>query len=69
MLPQQRLLLELLTMSGDIAVPTDAKDSILWRTLDECAQQRLIALDEINDNICRVSVTALGRATLKQPAR
>lgn len=65
MLPQQRLLLELLTMSGDIAVSTDAKDSILWRTLDECAQQRLVSLGDINTSICRVSVTALGRATLK----
>ena len=65
MLPQQRLLLELLTMSGDIAVPMEAKDTILWRTLDECEQQRLVALNNINDSICRVSVTALGRATLK----
>jgi hypothetical protein len=39
MLPQQRLLLELLTMSGDIAVPMEAKGTILWRTIDECAQQ------------------------------
>ena len=65
MLPQQRLLLELLSMSGDIAVPTDAKDTILWRTLDECVQARLASLDEINDTISRVSVTALGRASLK----
>ena len=65
MLPQQRLLLELLSMSGDIAVPMDAKDTILWRTLDECAQARLVSLDEINDSISRVSVTALGRMSLK----
>jgi hypothetical protein len=65
MRPQQRLLLELLTMSGDIAVPMEAKGTILWRTLDECEQQRLVALNNINDSICRVSVTALGRATLK----
>ncbi len=65
MLPQQRMLLELLTMSGDIAVPRDNKDSILWRTLDECVQHRLVELDEINDHICRISVTALGRASLK----
>ncbi len=68
MLPQQRLLLELLAMSGDIAVPQDNKDSILWRTLDECAQQRLVELDEINAHICRISVTALGRASLKNRA-
>jgi hypothetical protein len=65
MRPQQRLLLELLTMSGDIAVPMEAKGTILWRTIDECAQQWLLALNNINDSICRVSVTALGRATLK----
>ena len=65
MLPQQRLLLELLTMSGDIAVPMEAKGTILWRTIDECAQQWLLALNNINDSICRVSVTALGRATLQ----
>ncbi len=52
-------------MSGDIAVPTDAKDTILWRTLDECVQARLVSLDEINDNMSRISVTALGRASLK----
>ncbi len=65
MLPQQRLLLELLTMSGDIAVPMEAKGTILWRTLDECVQKRLVSLGKINDGICRVSVTTLGRATLK----
>ena len=65
MLPQQRLLLELLSMSGDIAVPTNVKDTILWRTLDECVQARLVSLDEINDNISRVSITALGRASIK----
>jgi hypothetical protein len=65
MLPQQRLLIELLTMSGDIAVPRDGADTILWRTLDECAQNRLIILEDINDSVCRVSVTALGRLSLK----
>ncbi len=33
MLPQQKLLLELLAMSGDIAVPAEARETILWRTL------------------------------------
>ena len=65
MLPQQRLLLELLTMSGDIAVPKDAKETILWRTLEECVNKRLITLKDINDSICRISVTALGRVRLK----
>ena len=65
MLPQQRLLLELLNMSGDIAVPNDAKGTILWRTLEECVNQRLVTLEDINESICRISVTALGRASLK----
>lgn len=65
MLPQQRLLIELLSMSGDIAVPTDAKDTILWRTLEECSKARLLSVDEINDSMCRISVTALGRLSLK----
>ncbi len=35
-LRQQQPLLELLIMSGEIAVPVDAEDTILWRTLKEC---------------------------------
>ena len=65
MLPQQRLLLELLNMSGDIAVPKDAQETILWRTLEECVKQRLVTLEDINQSICRISVTALGRVSLK----
>ena len=66
MLPQQRLLLELLTMSGDIAVPMEeGKDTILWRTLNECEHQRLVVVNKINDSMSRISVTALGRASLK----
>lgn len=66
MLPQQRLLLELLSMSGDIAVPTDNKDTILWRTLDECKAKRWTELVEISPGMCRVSVTAGGRVDLKK---
>ena len=66
MLPQQRLLLELLSMSGDIAVPTDNKDTILWRTLGECKDKSWASLKEINSGICRVSVTAIGRLALKE---
>jgi hypothetical protein len=64
MLPQQRLLLELLSMSGDIAVPTDHKDTILWRTLGECKDNSWAALTAINPGMCRVSVTAIGRLAL-----
>jgi hypothetical protein len=66
MLPQQRLLLELLSMSGDIAVPTDNKATILWCTLDECKAKRWAELTEINPGMCRVSVTAVGRIDLKK---
>ena len=66
MLPQQRLLLELLSMSGDIAVPTDDKDTILWRTLDECKNKSWTKLEEINSGMYRVSVTAVGRLALKK---
>ncbi len=66
MLPQQRLLLELLSMSGDIAVPTDNKDTILWRTLDECKDKSWVTLTEINPGMCRVSVTAVGRLALNK---
>jgi hypothetical protein len=66
MLPQQRLLLELLCMSGDIAVPTDHTDTILWRTLNECQSKRWAKLTEINAGMCSVSVTASGRIDLKK---
>ena len=66
MLPQQRLLLELLSMSGDIAVPTDHNDTILWRTLDECKDKSWATLNEINPGMCRVSVTAVGRLALNK---
>ena len=51
-------------MSGDIAVPTDNKDTILWRTLGECRDKSWAALKEINPGMCRVSVTAIGRLAL-----
>jgi hypothetical protein len=53
-------------MSGDIAVPTDNKATILWRTLDECKAKRWAELTEINPGMCRVSVTAVGRIDLKK---
>ena len=52
-------------MSGDIAVPKDAQETILWRTLEECVDQKLVTLEDINQSICRISVTALGRVRLK----
>lgn len=60
-LPQQRLVLELIIMSGDIGVPESDEDTILWRTLRECAAARWITLTEISPKIHRVSITAVGR--------
>lgn len=51
-------------MSGDIAVPTDHKDTILWRTLGECKDNSWATLTAINPGMCRVSVTAIGRLAL-----
>ena len=65
MLQEERWRRGLVTRSGDSGGPRDGADTILWRTLDECAQNRLIILEDINDSVCRVSVTALGRLSLK----
>ncbi len=64
-LPQQRLLLELLCMSGDIAVPLDSEDSILWRTLYECQDEGWVRVREIGSGMHRVSVTAVGRVIVR----
>lgn len=60
-LPQQRLLLELLAMSGDIAVALNPKDSLMWRTLEECRAAGWIELFDINPEWARASITRAGR--------
>ena len=60
-LPQQQLLLELLIMSGQIAVPGDARETILWRTLEECRAARWLTWVEINPGLFTIEITRKGR--------
>ncbi len=60
-LPQQQLLLELLIMSGQIAVPADDTDTILWRTLEECKKTGWITLVEISPGLFSIEITRKGR--------
>ncbi len=64
LLPQQQLVLELLRMSGEIAVLESAEGTILWRTLQECRQNRWIAKTEVSPGVFSVSLTAAGRREL-----
>ena len=64
-LPQQRLLMELLLASGNIAVPSDARGTILWRTLEECRQARWITVSEISTDFLSIGITRAGRAVVK----
>jgi hypothetical protein len=61
-LPQQRLLLELLIMSGQIAVTSNAEDTILWRTVMECKDNRWITWIEVSPGIFQIEITRAGRA-------
>ncbi len=67
-LPQQRLLLELLLASGHIAVPGDARGTILWRTLEECRQARWITVAEISPDFFSIGITRAGRTAVKDGA-
>ncbi len=60
-LPQQQLLLELLIMSGEIAVPGDAGNTILWRTLLECRAAGWLTSVEISPGLFRIEITTKGR--------
>lgn len=60
-LPQQQLLLELLIMSGQIAVPADDRDTILWRTLDECKKTGWIIWVEVSPGLFSIDITRKGR--------
>ncbi len=60
-LPQQQLLLELLIMSGQIGVLGDARDTILWRTLEECRATGWLTWVEINPGLFSVEITRKGR--------
>ena len=63
-LPQQRLLLELLVMSGDIAVNDENKDSLLWRTLKECEENRWTRLGFVSQGFHSVTITPGGRRAI-----
>ena len=65
MMPQQRLLLELLMMSGDIAVTQLGENSVLHRTLHECANRGWITLNEISQGFAKAAITPRGRARVK----
>ncbi len=60
-LPQQQLLLELLIMSGQIAVPEDSNDTILWRTLKECRTAGWLTSVEVSPGLFSVEITRAGR--------
>jgi hypothetical protein len=60
-LPQQQLLLELLIMSGQIAVPADDTDTILWRTLKECRKEGWLTWIEVSPGLFSIEVTRKGR--------
>ena len=63
-LPQQRLLLELLIMSGDIAVSSDIKGTILKKTLQECQNRGWIKSNKINNEFQKEVITNVGRRAL-----
>ena len=60
-LPQQQLLLELLIMSGQIAVPADDADTILWRTLGECKKAGWLTWVEVSPGLFSIEITRKGR--------
>ena len=64
-LPQQQLLLELLIMSGQIAVPSAAQDTILWRTLQECKTAGCIRWTEVSPGLFSIEITRKGRHAIE----
>jgi len=57
--------MELLTASGHIAVPSDARGTILWRTLEECRQARWITVTEISPDFFSIGITRAGQRVVK----
>lgn len=68
LMPQQRLLLELIMMSGDIAVTEVGVNSVLRRTLEECANRSWVELKDISPGFSKASITPKGRAVVKSAA-
>ncbi len=52
-------------MSGDIAVPAEARETIPWRTLNECRNHGWVSVREINGDVYGVKVTDSGRTTIE----
>jgi hypothetical protein len=52
--PLQQQFLEQLRMSGDIAMMTDDKTTILWRTVDECQKKGWVSLKEISTSVSQL---------------
>ncbi len=48
-------------MSGEIAVPVDAEDTILWRTLKECGAAGWLTSVEVSPGLFRFQITTKGR--------
>jgi hypothetical protein len=61
LLPQQQLVLELLRMSGDIGVPEQPQETILWRTIAECRAKGWITIAEVSPGVHSVALTPQGR--------
>ena len=64
LLPQQRLFLELLVKSGDIAVPDSDDGSMLYRTLKECEDSRLVFIESVSNGFDKAAITKKGRETV-----
>lgn len=58
--------MELLIASGNIAVPDDARGTILWRTLEECRQARWISVSKVSEEFLSIGITRTGRAAVKE---
>lgn len=57
--------MELLTASGHIAVPSDARGTILWRTLEECRRVRWITVTKVSPDFLSIEITKAGRTAIK----
>ena len=51
--------------SGHIAVPSDARGTILWRTLEECRQARWITVAEVSPDFLSIGITGAGRTAVQ----
>ena len=60
-LPQQRLLLELIIKSGDVTVPKKDNGTMLFRTLNECADLRWVTIAPADSDHNTATVTSAGR--------